>query len=322
MSIARIGIVTATAFLLATAARVDAQVPKNRPPGPRPRSAPAGSKLVADVEYAKVGNRSLRLDLYLPEKSEGPVPVIVAIHGGAWLAGSKEGAVGIREAARGYAVASVGYRLSREAIFPAQIEDCKAAVRWLRAHAKEYGLDPTRIGVIGHSAGGHLASMLGTTAKASEFEKGEHLDQSSAVDAVCAMSGPSDLTAMAAHAIPGATIDHDAADSPESRLIGGPVQENKEKAAKANPITYVTKAAPPFLLIHGDADPLVPSNQSERLRDALERAGAKVRLEIIPGAGHGLGGPRIDKMIDTFFDEHLKSRKTDAPQAPASARPS
>jgi acetyl esterase/lipase len=165
---------------------------------------------------------------------------------------------GVRQAGRGYAVACIGYRLSGEAIFPAQIEDCKAAVRWLRAHAAAYGLVPDRIGATGHFAGGHLASLLGTTGNIRAFEKGDHLEQSSRVQAVCALSGPTDLLQMDAHALPDAPFRHDTPNSPESRLIGGASQENPEKVARANPIRYVGKDSPPFLLIQGDRDPLVP----------------------------------------------------------------
>jgi len=154
---------------------------QQQPPQPgRPPQVPPGVKVTRDLEYGKVEGRKLLLDLYLPEKATGPLPVIVGIHGGGWAAGSKEGAQGVRQAGRGYAVACIGYRLSGEAIFPAQIEDCKAAVRWLRDNAGMYGLDPDRIGATGHSAGGHLASLLGTTGNIKEFDQGEHRDQSAA----------------------------------------------------------------------------------------------------------------------------------------------
>jgi acetyl esterase/lipase len=273
---------------------------------PKGLAAPEGAKRIANLEYAKVGDKKLLLDLYLPENSEGPLPVIVGIYGGAWLAGSKEQAQGIRLAGRGYAVATFNYRLSGVAPFPAQIEDCKAAVRWLRANAKKYNLDPDRIGAIGHSAGGHLASLLGTAAGVKEFEKGDNLDFSSRVQAVCAMSGPTDFLQMDAHAPKGAMLKHDLANSPESRLIGGAIQQNKEKVARANPITYVSKDSPPFLLIHGEQDPLVPAHQAELLNEALKKAGVDVRLHVVKGAGHGVGGREVNEMIDDFFDKHLK----------------
>jgi acetyl esterase/lipase len=212
-----------------------AQQPKQQAKQPQ---VPPDVKVLRDIEYAHVGEKKLLLDLYLPEKkADAPLPVIVGIHGGGWSAGNKEGAQGVRLSGRGYAVACIMYRLSGEAIFPAQIEDCKAAVRWLRAHAKEYNLDASRFGAIGHSAGGHLSSLLGASGDVKDFDKGENLDFSSRVQAVCAMSGPTDLLQMDAHAVAGAPFKHDDARSPESRLIGGAIQENKEKAARVNPIT-------------------------------------------------------------------------------------
>jgi acetyl esterase/lipase len=273
---------------------------------PKAPAVPEGAKRITNLEYATVGEKKLLLDLYLPEKSEAPLPVIVGIYGGAWLAGSKEQAQGIRLAGRGYAVATFDYRLSGVATFPAQIEDCKAAVRWLRAHARKYNLDPDHFGAIGHSAGGHLASLLGTSAGVKEFETGDNLEFSSKVQAVCAMSGPTDFLQMDAHAPKGAMLKHDPANSPESRLIGGAIQENKEKVARANPITYVGKDSPPFLLIHGEADPVVPAHQAELLNEALKTAGVDVRIHLIKGGGHGIGGKEVNVMVDEFFDKHLK----------------
>jgi acetyl esterase/lipase len=193
--------------------------------------------------------------------------------------------------------------LSGDAIFPAQIEDCKAAVRWLRAHAKEYGLNPDRFGVWGSSAGGHLVALLGTSG-----------DVSSRVQAVCDYYGPTDLLQMDAHALPSARLKHDPATSPESRLIGGAIQENKEKTTRANPIVYVTPDDPPFLIVHGDADPVVPIHQSQLLFDALKKAGVSVRFHTIKGAGHGqgFGGREIDEMVNNFFDSYLKGNTAPA----------
>jgi acetyl esterase/lipase len=291
-----------------------AQQPKPQAKQPQ---FPAGVKVLRDLEYARVGEKKLLLDLYLPEKADGPLPVIVGIHGGGWSAGSKEGAQGVRLSGRGYAVACIMYRLSGEAIFPAQIEDCKAAVRWLRANAKQYNLDPSRFGAIGHSAGGHLSSLLGTSGDVKEFETGDNQNFSSRVQAVCAMSGPTDLLQMDAHALPIAPFKHDAPQSPESRLIGGAIQENKEKAARVNPLTYITQDDPPFLLIHGDQDPLVPPHQAELLNEALKKASLETKLHFVKGAGHGTGGPEVNRLVDDFFDKHLK--QTVIPQQPAAA---
>jgi acetyl esterase/lipase len=265
-------------------------------------------KVVRDLEYAKAGEKKLLLDLYVPQKFEGKLPTIVGIHGGAWAAGSKAGGQGNWLARHGYAVAVINYRLSGEAIFPAQIEDCKAAVRWLRANAKKYNLDPDRFGATGHSAGGHLVSLLATTGGVKDFDKGENLDQSSRIQAACPLSGPTDFLQMDAHAPKGATLKHNAPKSPEARLVGGPIQENKEKVAKANPITYVTKDDPPFLIVHGDQDPVVPYHQAELLNEALKKGGVEVKLYAVKGAGHGIGGREVNEMIVAFFDKHLKKR--------------
>lgn len=278
----------------------------------QPKDAPPGAKVIRDLEYAKVGDVRLALDLYLPNEGDGPFPVIVAIHGGAWSAGTRGQAQGIRQASRGYAVAAISYRLSGVATFPAQIEDCKAAVRWLRAHAKKYNLDADRVGATGHSAGGHLASLLGTTAAVKEFDKGDNLDFPSKVQAVCALSGPTDFLQMQAHALKGSKLNHDSPNAPEAKLIGGPIQKNKEKVAKANPITYVSKDSPPFLLIHGDQDPLVPFHQAQLLHDALKEKGVSVQLHLVKGAGHGVGGREVNELIDRFFDTHLKAKKIEA----------
>lgn len=272
----------------------------------------AGVRVLRDLAYVADGHERQRLDLYLPEKAEGPLPLIIWVHGGAWKGGSKAGCPPARQGfvRRGYAVASVGYRLSGDARFPAQIEDCKAAVRWLRAHAGTYGLDPERFGVWGSSAGGLLVALLGTSGGEKAFDVGAHLEQPSRVQAVCDYYGPTDFLQMDARARPGAPFRHDDAGSPESALIGGPVQENREKAARANPVTYVAGAGPlpPFLIVHGDSDPLVPHHQSELLFDALERAGATVRLHTIEGAGHGkgFGGREIGEMAEAFFAQWLK----------------
>ncbi|MGQ9576346.1 MAG: alpha/beta hydrolase fold domain-containing protein [Thermoguttaceae bacterium] len=270
---------------------------------------PEGVKVERDLEYAKVGDKRLLLDLYLPEKADGPLPVIVGIHGGGWRNGSKAGGQGSWLARHGYAVAVINYRLSGEAVFPAQIEDCKAAVRWLRAHAKKYNLDPDRFGAMGHSAGGHLTSLLATTGDVKEFDKGDHLTVSSRIQAACPISGPTDFLQMDANAPKGVKLKHDAPNSPEARLIGGPIQENKEKAAKANPITYVTKDDPPLLIVHGDQDPVVPVHQAQLLYEALKKAGVEVKLHLVKGAGHAAGGREVNEAIVSFFDKHLKKRE-------------
>ncbi len=289
-------------------------------PAQTPPKVPEGTKAYRDLAYVTNGHERQKLDLYVPEKSDGPVPIIVWIHGGAWMSGDKNGCppLGGGYTQRGYAAASLDYRLSGDTIFPAQIEDCKAALRWLRAHAKEYNLDPTRIGVWGSSAGGHLVALLGTTGDTREFDVGENLDQSSAVQAVSDFFGPTDVLQMDAHAVPNARLKHDPANSPESRLIGGAIQENKDKAARVNPITYLTKNAAPHLIVHGDQDPMVPHHQSELLFAALKKTGVPVRFHTIKGAEHGRGfaGKEISGMVAAFFDHRLLGKKTAAADWP------
>lgn len=269
---------------------------------------PEGVKAHRDLEYVANGHERNKLDLYVPEKAEGPLPLIIWVHGGGWQNGSKDGCPPLRGGftERGYAVASINYRLSGHAIFPAQIEDCKAAIRWLRAHAKEYNLDPKRFGVWGSSAGGHLVALLGTSGDVKEFDKGAHLDQSSRVQAVCDFYGPTDFVTFVTTP---RYESHATKDAPEAKLIGGAVLENKDKAAKVNPITYVSKDDPAFLIVHGDKDGTVPINQSQLLFEALKKNGTQVHFHTIHGAGHGGPGfnaKEVTAMVDKFFDQYLK----------------
>jgi acetyl esterase/lipase len=266
--------------------------------------------VLRDIEYVPGGHERQKLDLYLPKAGEGQTvanakrPLIVWVHGGAWLEGNKNGCPAVRFTKDGYAVASINYRLSQHAIFPAQIQDCKAAIRWLRANADKHGIDPNRIGVWGASAGGHLVALLGTTGDVNAFDVGPNAGVSSRVQAVCDFFGPTDFTKMSE--FPGME-NHDAPDSPESKLVGGAVQENKDKVQRANPITYVTKDDPPFMIVHGDKDPTVPYNQSELLRDALVKAGVSVTLYTVQGGGHGpFRDSPVDVLVTQFFDKHLR----------------
>jgi acetyl esterase/lipase len=266
---------------------------------------PEGTVVYRDVPYVTDGHERQKLDLYLP-KSEKNLPVIIWIHGGAWLAGSKDFGVPLEYLADGYAVASINYRLSQHAIFPAQIQDCKAAVRCLRANAKKYNLDPNHFGAWGTSAGGHLAAMLGTTGDVNEFDIGENLSASSRVQAVADYFGPTDFLQMEAHRLPNGMV-HNSPDSPESKLIGGNIQDNPEKVAWANPITYVTSDDAPFLIIHGDNDPLVPHHQSELLEAALKKADVEVSFYTVKGGGHGMfKDPNVPEITKQFFEKHLK----------------
>lgn len=262
-----------------------------------------------DLAYVVDGHARQKLDLYLPRKPVStPLPVIIWVHGGGWQNGSKDRCPALRLGfpARGYAIASIGYRLTDSAIFPAQIQDVKAAIRWLRAHAREYGLDPTRFAAWGSSAGGHLVALLGTAGDVPDYETGPHLDQSSRVQAVIDFFGPSDFLRFvetpgyASHRQPGA---------PEAKLIGGRITDHPDRAAAVSPVTYVTRDDPPFLILHGSADPVVPVNQSESLHAALRKAGVDSTLHILPGAGHG--GPAFNNRealgwIDAFLTRTLR----------------
>lgn len=266
-----------------------------------------------DVQYVRNGHERQRLDLYLPADSTGRLPLIIWIHGGAWQTGTRLSCPPLNAgyAERGYAVASIGYRFSSDATFPTQIHDCKAAVRWLRAHADQYGLDPDKFGAWGSSSGGHLASLLGTCRNVAEFDVGENLEFSSGVQAVCSYFGPTDFLQMDAQAIPGSPVRHDAAASPESRLIGGPIQQQPEQAARANPITYISKNTPPFLIVHGDMDPLVPWQQSELLFKALGMTGVRVHFHTIRGAAHGGRGfytPPVSLLVRDFFEQEIGNK--------------
>jgi acetyl esterase/lipase len=268
---------------------------------------PEGTIVYYNLPYVANGHERQKLDLYLP-RAEKKLPLIIWVHGGAWLAGSKTDGVPLDYLYDGYAVASINYRLSRHAIFPAQIQDCKAAVRWLRANAQKYNLDPNCFGAWGPSAGGHLVALLGTADDVNEFDVGENLTVSSRVQAVADYFGPTDFLQMEEHRLPNGMV-HNTPDSPESRLIGGYIQDNKDKVAKANPITYVTKDDAPFLIVHGDMDPLVPHHQSELLEAALKEAGVPVSFYTVKGGGHGgFRDPNVPKLTKEFFDKHLKQK--------------
>ncbi|MYC76595.1 alpha/beta hydrolase [Candidatus Poribacteria bacterium] len=266
---------------------------------------PEGVTVYRDVAYVTDGHERQKLDLYVPEVGEN-LPLIIWVHGGAWRGGDKAHYIQMEYLKAGYAGASINYRLSQHAIFPAQIEDVKAAVRWLRANAETYRLDPDRFAAWGSSAGGHLVAMLGTTGDVAEFEVGENLKMSSRVQAVVDYFGPTDFLQMDAQSLPDGLV-HDAPDSPESQLVGGPIQEHKDRVARANPITYVSKDDCPFLIIHGDRDKLVPYHQSVLLKDALEAAGVPVTFYKVEGGGHGwFKDPKVPELTKAFLEKHLK----------------
>jgi len=269
-----------------------------------------------DIAYADL-SPSQKLDVYLPDEGEGPFPVILSIHGGAFMGCDKadmQVLPMLEGLKRGYAVVAVNYRLSWEAIFPALVHDAKAAVRWVRANSGGYHLDPHWIAAWGGSAGGYLASMLGTSAGVPELEDLSlgNADQPSNVQAVVSWFGPTDFLKMDRYLAesglsPEPGSEHDAADSPESLLLGQKITEIPDKVKAANPETYITPSAPPFFLQHGTKDPVVPVQMSVNFAAKLEQAAGTdhVKLELLEGAEHG--DPRFEtpgnaKRVLDFLD--------------------
>lgn len=262
------------------------------------------------VEYsAPVGFRPLELDLYVPDAA-GPFPAIVFLHGGGWRVGTRRVFCPSwrdwrpdpfhRLVAAGFAVASIDYRLSGEAVFPAQLDDAKAAVRWLRSRAEEVGLDPGRVVAWGESAGGHLAALLGLAGDRAEATSGR---PSASVAGVVDWYGPADLTALAAQALPTAVVRSDAPDSRESLLIGAPLSQATDLARRASPACYVHAGAPPFHIAHGGADRFVPAAQSRQLSDALRAVGADAEYTEVPGADHmWIGAADPEAIFDAAVD--------------------
>lgn len=267
-----------------------------------------GAAVHRDLAYVEDGHERQKLDLYLPE-SEGKLPLVVWIHGGGWKNGDKGGGPFRGLVANGIAVASINYRLSSHAVFPAQINDCKAAIRWLRSHADEYGIDPGRFGVWGSSAGGHLSALVGTSGDVEALEGDLGVTGvSSRVQAVCDWYGPTDLMKMNAQRSVEGSMDHDKPDSPESLLIGGNLQDHPELAKPVNPVEYVSKDDPPFLIVHGDKDPAVPIGQSYLLWDALKEASVPVEMVVVPGAGHGRFPKEYETQVLEFFQRTLAEK--------------
>lgn len=275
---------------------------EGEPPGPLPPST-MGMRVCKGLPYVPHGHERQTLDIYIPENGERPLPLLVWIHGGAWKYGSKAPCPLLPWLRKGYVVASIDYRLSQDAEFPAQIRDCKAAIRWLRSHAKIYGIDPERVAVWGESAGGHLASLVGTAGDVDEWEQAPETG-SSQVQAVIDWYGRADLTPVFKVPV--------SPDSPVALLLGGSDNDVAEMAQEASPISHVSKDDPPFLIMHGDMDEIVPLRQSQAFAWALRNSGVDVELLILKGVGHGgceFMQPDQVKAIDTFLDEHLHHRK-------------
>jgi acetyl esterase/lipase len=264
---------------------------------------PKGVQVEKNIEYARASGESLQLDIYRPKQVQKKLPVIIWLYGGGWEFGSKFYCPIAFMATQQVAIVSINYRLDGVAKFPAQIYDCKGAVRWLRANADKYNLDADRIGILGASAGGHLGLLLATTAGNPKMEGdvGGNLNFSSKVQCVCAFYPPTDLNRLVS--------DPKTRTSPNglvAKLLGGAVADNVDKADFASPINYVTKDCPPIFLMHGGADTLVPPDQSEVFYTALQKAGVDSQLIIVPGKGHGFIAPPEDApKIYQFFQKHL-----------------
>ncbi len=281
-------------------------ITSNLSPAQQP-AAPQRARELRDVAYVEGGHQRQKLDLYFPAGGGDRRPLLVWIHGGGWQGGSKEQCPALGMLAQGFVVASLNYRLSQHAVFPAQLEDCKAAIRWLRAHAGENGIDPDRIGIWGASAGGHLAALLGVTGHTRQFDVGGNLNESSRVQCVLDWFGPSDFLHWGdLDATRPARGDGPA--SPIYKLLGGSVHDHPDAARLASPLYFIQKDAAPFLIMHGDHDSLVPLQQSVDLDKALKAAGVKCRLDVIAGADHGGSGfttPEKLRMMGGFFQTHL-----------------
>jgi acetyl esterase/lipase len=263
--------------------------------------------VVRDQVYKRVDGRDLELDIYSPKSISHPLPVVLWIHGHRWSRGSKERRPPVNLMAQGYIVVSIDYRLSGKAPFPAQIEDCKAAIRWLRANAATYHIDPDHIGAWGRSAGGHLAALLGTSGGVAELEGvGDNATFSSRVQAVCDMSAPSDILQLYEDVSSSKDDSARRAKSSIEQFLGGSVEQNRAKAIAASPVNYASKDDAAFLLIHGENDRSIPVSQSEAFASKLKAAGVDVTLEIAKGRGHGVGAPNFASEIIGFFDKHLK----------------
>ena len=274
------------------------------------------SKSWIDVDYVGDGIIGHKLDIHLPKNGKAPFPIVVAVYGSAFFSNSSKANIfrdGLGQflLENGFAVVCVNHRASIDAIFPAQAQDIKAAIRFVRANASKFDLDASFIGITGYSSGGHLSTFTGTTNDTKTFKLngldidiegnlGKFTSTSSKVNAVVDWFGPTDFLIMDKC---GSTMSHDDIKSPESTLVGGAIQDNKDKVALANPITYVNKNTPPFLIFHGDKDPLVPHCQSEKLYEKLQKEGVKSELIIIKDGLHGPGVmilANYEKMVAFF----------------------
>ncbi|HBH54270.1 MAG TPA: alpha/beta hydrolase [Planctomycetaceae bacterium] len=257
------------------------------------------------IEYSNPDNQHLQVNLARPKSGDGPFPAVICIHGGGFRAGHRDGYnnLCLRLAERGYVAITVSYRLAPKYQFPAAVHDVKAAVRWLRANAGKYKVDPQRIGVTGGSAGGHLAQFLGVTAGVRQFEgEGGHADQSSSVACVVNVYGPSDFTQSYGKSVDAAEV--------LPLFLGGNVEQARRRHILASPLYWVTPEAAPTLCIHGTEDKYVAHEQAVWLIDRLKAAEVPAELLTLPGAGHGFKGEdaqKADQALFDYFDSKLKT---------------
>jgi acetyl esterase/lipase len=260
-----------------------------------------------------VAGKPLKLDLYVPQGAIKPLPVIIWIHGGGWVGGKRiapwtqpvdKWILPITQS--GFALATIDYRLSFQAKFPAQIEDCKAAIRWVRAHAADYNLDPNRIGAAGSSAGGHLVALLGTTPDDPALEGDEgNKGVSSRLKAVCDFFGPTDFLTIRSQEEPDKEKKKYAVDDAITKLLGSPVEQNLDEARLASPVYHISAQTCPFFIAHGDLDLTVPLQQSVEFNDALQKAGIPSTLYVVKGGHHGVRDPVAFQMAINFFKKYL-----------------
>lgn len=271
------------------------------------------SKNWEDLNYAGDTLVSHMLDIYLPVVGEQPYPVVIVVYGSAFFGDDMKKVayktLGEPLLNSGFAVVAVNHRSSMDAIFPAQAQDIKASVRFIRANGPKFLIDTSFIGITGYSSGGHLSAFTGTSGSVAQLEGdiGNYTSYSSSVDAVVDWFGPTEFQSMDSC---GSEMIHDAPDSPESTLIGAPIQDSDELCALANPLSYIDSDDPPFLIFHGDDDPLVPHCQSEKLFAALQKAGVPSQLVLVPEARHGPGlfEKNYFRMMIDFFLEDYKNK--------------
>jgi acetyl esterase/lipase len=265
--------------------------------------------VLRDVPYANDKNPAHRLDLFVP--LSGSIltgrPLVIWIHGGAWVEGDKKRSPVQVLTHYGYVGASINYRFSQEAKFPAQLQDCELALAWLRKHSREYGIDPKRIGVWGHSAGGHLAAMVGV------MSAGLKPGAPGSVQAVCDWAGPTDLSTFISQCQPDNRLHPSSPTAPLAGLLGDLPQKVPDKAQAASPVSWVKAGVPPFLIVHGGDDDLVPVEQAKELYDKLQQVNTPVDLDILKGQGHNVATEETLKEAIRFFDKYLKWHFFSAP---------